>query len=1192
MISSFTKAVRTWQPALLGGLLFAAAGAPHSATAQRVLWADDAQTAPAARQTMARISQYRPISVQLEAMRATLAQAPTEQGAGARNSATVVSLPMPDGTSQRFRVVEVPVMAPALAAKYPSIKTYAAQGIDNPAATARLDVTPAGFHAMIMQAGRTVYIDPTANGDTEHYVVFDKQAMNQKGFTCLNTDAQDVGVPQPATLPRVPNGTQLRTYRMALACTGEYAAAVCAPAAATVPLTLAKMVTSVNRVDGVYEQEVAVRLVLVANTDQLIYLNGSSDPYTNNSGSAMLTQNISTVNSIIGFSNYDIGHVFSTGGGGVAYKPSVCLTNKAGGVTGLPNPVGDAFDIDYVAHEVGHQFGGDHTFNSSTGNCAGGNRAATSAYEPGSGVSIMAYAGICAPQDLANNSIPYFHSRSFDQIVAHITGAGNCGVVTATNNVVPVVNAGANYAIPYRTPFTLTGSATDTDPLTYSWEQYNLGAAGSPSVPVGDAPIFRMYSPTASPSRTFPKIYNLITNTDTIGEQLPTYARKLIFRLVARDNRVNGGGVDYDSMNVAVVSTAGPFVATYPNTSGSIISWLAGTPQEVRWDVANTTAAPVNAANVDIMLSTDGGRTYPTTLLANTPNDGVQTLTLPATLASSSTARIKVQASGNIFFDISNQNFSLRAATAPTFFLTPSVAGNAALPNVCAGSTTTFNVAVGQLQGFSGAVALSAANLPTGLTVSYANATVNTGSSTQVTVTASAATASGTYVINLVGTSGSVTQTQPMQIVVRQASTVAPAPVGPVGPNRTSTRPRFTWNALADAVSYEVQVATDAAFTNIVLTQANIIGTGFTPTTALTANATYFWRVRAVSPCGTTPFSAATQFQTGLEVCNTIVATQVPRVILPSANASVTSIINVASSDRVVGVRLRNLAINHPDVSELEISLTNPAGRSVVLFSRACPGTSNLSLSFDDAAAAALACPLTTGTTYRPANPLAALITDQPNGSWTLRITDNTAGNGGTLTGWSLELCTIGDVPAAPSSLSVLPGTFTNGGTENVILWADNSGNETSFQLERSFNTNTNFQLVSTTGANETNTVDRVTTSGRYYYRVRACNAIGCSAYTTEATVLSNRNTELLKGIEVYPNPSTGIFKVNVDNGQRGNITLRVTDALGRTVATETLVKGAAALQHSLDLSKLNTGVYQLHLDLPNGTAVTRLMKQ
>ena len=459
--------------------------------------------------------------------------------------------------------------------------------------------------------------------------------------------------------PQVSNGTQLRTYDLALACTGEYAQFH----GGTVPLVMSAMTTTMNRVNGIYRSDVCLRMLMVANNDDLIFLNAITDGYTNNDGGAMLGENQTKVDLIIGSANYDIGHVFSTGGGGIASLVSfVIISFKARGVTGQGSPIGDPFDVDYVAHEMGHQWDADHTQNNSC------NRISSAAFEPGSASTIMGYAGICSP-NLQSNSDPYFHNHSYNQIVAYsVTGNGNtCATITGASNSPPSITMpSGGFAIPRSTPFELTASATDPngDAMTYCWEQYDLGpatAGGDINLtnPSGNAPIFRSWDPTPSSTRVFPRLSDLVNNTTVIGELLPTYARDLTFKLTVRDSWINGA-VNDAQVAFDVAGNSGPFVVTSPNTP---VTWIVGSNQNVSWNVANTTAAPVSCSNVNIYLSTDGGFTYPTLLVSNTPNDGSQPIVVPN--IPTALARIKVRAVGNIFFDISNQNFTIAEDVGP-----------------------------------------------------------------------------------------------------------------------------------------------------------------------------------------------------------------------------------------------------------------------------------------------------------------------------------------------------------------------------------------------------------------------------------------------------------------------------------------------------------------------------------------------
>lgn len=596
-----------------------------------------------------------------EALQFVFSNAPEESAVSNRTSSLIVELPMPDGTFQEFRVVKTDVMHPDLAVRYPEIVTYGGQGITDPHATAKFDFTPFGFHAMILSPGNTVFIDPFSLQDPDHYMVYYKRDfISGKQFNCgvpENNSLVDFGDDVETGSVSRSIGTELKTYRLAMAATGEYTAVF----GGTVAGALAAIVTSVNRVTGVYEREFAIRMVLIANTDTLIFTNAATDPYDNNDGGVMLGQNQTTVTARIGGPNYDIGHVFSTGGGGIAGLGVVCyFALKAQGVTGSPAPYGDPFDIDYVAHEIGHQFGGNHTFNCEVGSCSG-NRSFTTAYEPGSGSTIMAYAGICGNNNLQSNSDDYFHTKSFDEIITYTTtGVGNaCPVVTSTGNNPPVINPGANYIIPYLTPFRLTGDATDPDgdPVTYCWEQYNLGPAGTWSAPAGNAPIFRSFDPTTNPVRLFPKLNNILNNNQTIGEVKPSYARTLNFKLTARDNRLNGGGVTNNdtTVTVQVINTGQAFAVTSPNVTG--ITWPANGVETVTWDVGGSDLAPISTPTVNILLSTDGGQTFPITLATGVSNNGSYNVNVPN--VSTTTARVMVEGAGNIFFDINDKNFSI-----------------------------------------------------------------------------------------------------------------------------------------------------------------------------------------------------------------------------------------------------------------------------------------------------------------------------------------------------------------------------------------------------------------------------------------------------------------------------------------------------------------------------------------------------
>lgn len=582
------------------------------------------------------------------------------------NGCNGVIMTLPKPTSEniwlRFCVTESSIMEPELAAEFPRIKTYAGQGLDDPTMTVRLDWTPQGLHAMVLGGDESFYIDPLPlqRGDLSTYMGYFDHDAQPKIFQCyVKTDTAARGRPPAdgARLPLIRNGEDLRTYRLAVAATGEYTQFQ----GGTVEAAFAGIVITINRVNAIYNHELAIQLILVKNQKRIIYTDPNTDPYTNDNAGRLLSENQQNLDKEIGSQNYDIGHVFGTGGGGLASLGVVGRDgSKAQGETGSSSPKGDPFDVDYVAHEMGHQFGANHTFNGTTSNCNPPNRNGDTAFEPGSGSTIMAYAGICGDENLQDNSDPFFHFISLFEILSYVSSDEVKAVprITKTLNAIPTVSGGSSFRIPRQTPFSLTasGSDADGDSLSFSWEELDLGKEGPPNDDDSDVrPIFRSFRPATAPSRSFPTLSILMDGTTALGEALPTKNRTMRFVVTARDNRVTAGAFGSGTTEVAVVTDSGPFVVTQP---GKTSTWTTGSTQTVTWNPAGTGAAPINCRNVRISFSKDGGKTF-TVLKDSTPNTGSATIMVPnsPTLA----GKVKVEAVGNIFFNLSQGNFKVVA---------------------------------------------------------------------------------------------------------------------------------------------------------------------------------------------------------------------------------------------------------------------------------------------------------------------------------------------------------------------------------------------------------------------------------------------------------------------------------------------------------------------------------------------------
>lgn len=962
-------------------ILLACTLVAYAGWSQPAYWTPSSEPTPG--QAAIRPAQYTGFVLDQTLLQAQLDSAPAERE---RKTALRLRLPHPEGHEVTALLWKVTVLAPRLSARYPAIRTYAGHLAGDPAAPVRMDLTPRGFHLMVLAPEGSWFVDPAEPSPDALHMAYYKRHLpppDPEAFRCA-VDGEPVSA--PSARGPLPIGDELRVYRLAVSATGEYTQYH----GGTVQGALAAIATTMNRVNGVYERDVAVRMVLVDNNDEIIFTDPATDPFTTNA----INQNQGVIDNRIGSGNYDIGHVFDRGGGGVASLRSVCTPDrKARGYTSLQIPEGDPFDIDYVAHEIGHQFGANHTQNNPC------NRVPDAAFEPGSASTIMGYAGICPP-NLQNNSDDHFHVHSIQEMIEYsVLGFGNsCPQIQSTGNSAPRVEPGlSGLTLPIETPFELLGSAVDAegDSLTYCWEQYDLGPDGPPNSPIGNAPIFRSFKPTPDSFRVFPRMQTLLTGVGTIGELLPTYSRDLTFRLTVRDNR---GGLDWEEVAFEASDAAGPFTVT---SQASSTGWVGGRFAYVSWDVAGTNEAPIGADSVSIFLSLDGGFTFPLRLVEKTPNDGTHLIRIPET-AEAQPLRVKVKGYQHVFFNINDGPINLSPPAEAGF---AAAVDTTAATRVCGQDEATLPVYFSAFGGFADTVAFRVEGLPDGVIASPQPALAGSSDTVLISLAGLEAIQEDELRFEVVLSSGDTTKVLPVRLQILEP-VGDPFLLSPAdGANEISTLTELAWQPADNAVSYQLVLAETPDFEDPVLALEGIDSTTLDLQGRLQPGRTYYWQVTGENPACGPGRPVGGSFTTETHICRRFVAEDVP-LLFSADTDQIASTIEVATDS--LFVRDINLAglegFYTPSLDELNFLLRGPDSTEVQLLRPECQQAGVFLFSLDEEASLlGSACPLDEEQVLRPQESLHAFDGQNAQGAWTLIIQDD--GQAGGLRAWTLEVC-------------------------------------------------------------------------------------------------------------------------------------------------------------------------------------------
>lgn len=916
----------------------------------------------------------------------------------AKKNSTTVYFPNEDGKMTAFQVSETPVLAPELSLKFPNIKSYAGYSVEDRTAKVRFSVSHKGIQSMMVNAENkgATFMQKDSGND---YVLYtrDPNSSRDADFICATKSVVEENV--GGLTQRVVDDQVLRKFRLAVSASGEYTQFH----GGTVADALAAINATITRINQVFETDLSITLELVAGLDQVIFTDAATDPYDGNLNSQ--TQN--TLDNTLGSANYDIGILLNQAGqsdGNAGFIGSVCIDGRKGScyATGQ-NPEGDLFDIDFVSHEMGHQLGANHTWSfESEGTMV--------QVEPASGTTIMGYAGIVGVNNVASNGDDYFHYVSIVQMTDYIKST-NCAEIISLTNVPPVITPVGNYIIPKSTAFVLSADATDADVadvLTYSWEQIDNGvvpqSAFGPTNPLGAN--FKSQKPVTSPQRYFPKLSSVIngqlTQTNptsgTAWETVSDVERELNFSLTVRDNALGGGQVVSDLVNVFVDNSAGPFGVTSFDTS---VVTTAGSVETITWDVANTNMPPINTQTVDLLLSIDGGLTFPISLAENVPNDGSHNVVIPG--SPTVEARIMVKANGNIFFAVNAADFTIETSEIVLNF-------EMIEQEVCQSDVLVVPFTYETYEGFIEEATFSIATPPVGVDIAiFPETAINNNTAVEITFTNTQNLDIGSYPIRVIATTASISKEVTIDLNVIDANFTDPTLVSPAnGLVDAPANMLLEWEANFLATSYDIEVATDVGFTAIVET-ATVLGNAYAPV-SLENQTQYFWRVKPKNSCGEGVFGSAFNFTTIEFSCINIDGEGLPLNISTTLVQTLTTELTIFDDLAISDINV-NMELDHTYLADLTVTLTSPAGTTVVLFNNSCNDFRNVSATFDDNGQAFecnVVAPAIQGI-VKPLGLLSSFNGESTLGKWVLTVTDNAPADGGVLKSFSLDVCAEGE---------------------------------------------------------------------------------------------------------------------------------------------------------------------------------------